>query len=109
MNAYFYPNAVKPEKEDTMLVTIDKRGSINLPASLRKDLGVGPGTHLELTVDAGGAIVLFPVEIYRTVRLTDAGLAKLDEARASERDPLPQWFQAELDDARADTEQEIPR
>jgi len=63
---------VKPEKEDAMLVTIDKRGSINLPASLRKDLGVGPGTHLELTVDAGGAIVLFPVEIYHTVRLSDA-------------------------------------
>ncbi len=87
-----------------MLVTIDKRGSINLPASLRKDLGFGPGTHLELTVENGGAIVLFPVEIYRTVRLTDAGLAKLNGARASGKAPLPEWFQAELDNARTDTE-----
>ena len=53
------------KKANAMLVAIDKRGSINLPASVRKDLGVGPGTHLELTVDAGGAIVLLPVEIYR--------------------------------------------
>ena len=48
-----------------MLVTIDKRGSISLPASIRKDFGIKPGTHLELSVEAGGAICLYPVEFYR--------------------------------------------
>jgi AbrB family looped-hinge helix DNA binding protein len=104
MHIFFVPKTTMTEKAIAMLVTIDKRGSINLPASLRKDLGVGPGTHLELTVDAGGAIVLLPVEIYRTVRLSDTGLAKLDEARAAQKAPLPQWFRMELDNARADTE-----
>ncbi len=87
-----------------MLVTIDKRGSINLPASVRKDLGFCPGTHLELTIDSGGAIMLFPVEIYRTIKLSQSGLTKLDEARRSGMTPLPDWFQSEIDHARADTE-----
>ena len=42
-----------------MLVTIDKRGSISLPASIRKDLGIKPGTHLELSVEAGPAVSEF--------------------------------------------------
>ena len=87
-----------------MLVTIDKRGSINLPASVRKELGFTSGTHLEMTVETGGSISLYPVEIFRSVRLSDTGLIKLQEARAAETAPLPDWFQTELDDARVDTE-----
>ncbi len=87
-----------------MLVTIDKRGSISLPASVRKDLGIQPGTHLELTIEPGGAIILHPVEIYRTIKLNDSGLAKLKEARASEKSAMPDWFDQELAHARADTE-----
>lgn len=87
-----------------MLVTIDKRGSISLPASIRKDLGFSPGTHLELTVEPGGAITLFPVEIYRSIKLNDSGILKLKEARASETSTFPEWFDKELAHARTDTE-----
>lgn len=87
-----------------MLVTIDKRGSISLPASLRKNLGLCSGAHLELTMEPGGAITLFPVEIYRTVRLNDSGLQKLHEARESESGALPEWFAEEVKNARIDTE-----
>ncbi len=87
-----------------MLVTIDKRGSINLPASVRKVLGFHPGTHLDLMVEPGGAITLFPVEIYRTIKLNDSGLLKLNEARPSETATFPEWFQEELANAQTDTE-----
>jgi len=87
-----------------MLVTIDKRGSLSLPASVRKDLGFRPGTHLELTVEPGGIITLFPVEIYRSITLSDAGISKLNEARASEPAPFPEWFDKELTDAGTDAE-----
>lgn len=87
-----------------MLVTIDKRGSISLPASVRKELGFHPGTHLELSVEPGGSITLYPVEIYRTIKLNDSGLLKLNEARASETTTFPDWFQEELANARTDTE-----
>lgn len=78
-----------------MLVTVDKRGSISLPSSMRKDLGIKPGTHLELSVEPGGAISLYPIEIYRTIKLNDCGLLKLKEARNSEIGELPTWFQEE--------------
>jgi AbrB family looped-hinge helix DNA binding protein len=87
-----------------MLVTIDKRGSISLPASLRKDLGIKHGTHLELSVEAGGAIYLYPVEFYRTIKLNDSGLLKLKEARDSETTKLPDWFEEERSNARIDSE-----
>lgn len=76
-----------------MFVTIDKRGSINLPASLRRDLGFIPGTHLELSVEPGGAIHLYPVEFFRKMRLNDSGLQKLKEARDSEPGQFPDWFE----------------
>jgi len=66
-----------------------------LPASIRKDLGIKPGTHLELSVEADGAIYLYPVEFYRTIKLNDSGLLKLKEARDSETDKLPDWFEEE--------------
>ncbi|RJP46625.1 MAG: AbrB/MazE/SpoVT family DNA-binding domain-containing protein [Desulfobacteraceae bacterium] len=87
-----------------MLVTIDKRGSISLPASVRKDLGFQPGTHLELTVAPGGAITLFPVEIYRSIKLSDAGILKIKEARKSEPATFPEWFDKEFADAGSDPE-----
>ncbi len=87
-----------------MLITIDKRGSINLPTSLQKDLGIGPGSHLELAIEPGGAIKLYPVEICRTVKLNKAGLSKLESARESGTDTFPEWFKQEMDHARSDTE-----
>lgn len=87
-----------------MLITIDKRGSINLPTSVRKELGIRPGTHMELVMEAGGGITLFPVEIYRSIKLNDSGLLKLNEARASETTSFPEWFQEEILNAQTDTE-----
>ena len=87
-----------------MLVTIDKRGSLSLPASLRKDLGLEPGTHLELIIEPGGAITLYPVEIYRSIKLSNEGLSKFEEARHSGTTSFPDWFDQELSNARADTE-----
>ena len=87
-----------------MLVTIDKRGSISLPASIRKDLGIKPGTHLELSVEAGGTIYLYPLEFYRRIKLNDFGLLKLKEARNSETSKLPDWFEEERSNAGIDSE-----
>ncbi len=87
-----------------MIVTIDKRGSISLPASIRKDLGIKPGTHLELSVEADGALYLYPVEFYRTIKLNDSGLLKLKEARNSETGKLPVWFEEECNNAGVDSE-----
>ena len=87
-----------------MLVTIDKRGSISLPASLRKDLGLGPGSHLEIKIEAGGAITLYPVEIHRRIQLNDTGLSRLEAARDSGTDGFPDWFKQEVSHARTDTE-----
>ncbi len=76
-----------------MFVTVDKRGSVNLPSSLRKDLGIGPGSHLELSVEPGGAISLHPVEFFRKIKLNDSGLQKLKDARNSEPSKFPDWFE----------------
>lgn len=86
-----------------MLVTIDKRGSINLPALIRKEIGIKPGSHLELSVDAGGAITLYPVEIYRTIKLNNSGLLKLKEARESGSCRFPDWFVEETINAGIDS------
>ncbi len=87
-----------------MLVTIDKRGSINLPVALRKDLGLKDGSHLNLEIVEGGTIVLQPVVIYPTLRLNEKGLAKLQEARESGTDKFPAWLVEDMKDARAGTE-----
>ena len=47
-----------------MLLTIDKRGSINLPSTIRKELGLETGSYLEMEVSKGGSISLIPVSIY---------------------------------------------
>lgn len=85
-----------------MLVSIDKRGSISLPAAVRKDLGLKPGTFLDLTILEGGSLSLSPVAVYPTVRLSDQGLAKLDEARQSGVDEMPDWLRKEMTDAATD-------
>jgi AbrB family looped-hinge helix DNA binding protein len=90
--------------EDAMLITIDKRGRINLPLAVRKELSLEQGTCLDLSVEEGGKITLHPVVIYRTVRLGERGLAKLKEARQSGRDELPKWVRENMQDARTDSD-----
>lgn len=87
-----------------MLVSIDKRGSINLPAAVRKDLGLVPGTYLDLTVLDGGNLALSPVTVYPTVRLSEKGLDKLSEARQSGVERLPDWLREEMAGAATDPE-----
>jgi AbrB family looped-hinge helix DNA binding protein len=88
-----------------MLVSIDKRGSIVLPAGLRKELQLKTGSYLDMEVLEGGRIVLNPVSIYRTVRLNATGLEKLEEARKSGTGEFPDWMVEELKDAQTDTVQ----
>jgi AbrB family looped-hinge helix DNA binding protein len=85
-----------------MLVSIDKRGSISLPAAVRKDLNLLPGTFLDLTILDGGNLALSPVAVYPTVRLSDKGLAKLNEARQSGSAEMPDWLREEIADAATD-------
>jgi AbrB family looped-hinge helix DNA binding protein len=66
-----------------MLITIDKRGSINLPASLRKQMNLENGSCLDLEVIQGGALVLSPVVVYPTIKLSEQGIKKLQDARKS--------------------------
>jgi AbrB family looped-hinge helix DNA binding protein len=87
-----------------MLVSIDKRGSISLPASVRKNLNLYPGTFLDLSVLDGGNLTLSPVVVYPTVRLSDEGLAKLAEARHGGVEQMPDWLRKEISDASTDPE-----
>jgi len=82
-----------------MLITVDKRGSINLPKTLRKELGIESGSYLNLKVEEGGAIVLHPVSVYPTTRLSTKGLTKLGEARKSGKGKLPEWMVREIKSA----------
>lgn len=82
-----------------MLITVDKRGSINLPKTLRKELGLESGSYLNLKVKEGGAIVLHPVSVYPSIRLSTKGLAKLEEARKSGKVKLPEWMIKEIESA----------
>lgn len=87
-----------------MLISIDKRGSVSLPIAIRKKLGLSQGSYLDLSIEAGGNLLLRPVEIYPSVRLSEEGLAKLDEARSSGTGDLPDWLLQEMSDAAADTQ-----
>jgi AbrB family looped-hinge helix DNA binding protein len=86
-----------------MLVSIDKRGSIVLPAGLRKGLQLKTGSYLDMEVLEGGRILLNPVSIYQTVRLNATGLEKLEEARKSGEGEFPDWMVEEMKDAQTDT------
>ena len=90
-----------------MIIAIDKRGSVNLPSSLRKELGLKSGDHLDLSLAEGGIIVLQPVAIYPTVQLSEKGLTKLREARESGGGEMPAWFVGEMENAQADSKQEV--
>jgi hypothetical protein len=91
--------------EDAMLITIDKRGSINLPLAVRKELSLEQGACLDLSIEEGGKITLHPVAIYRTVRLGERGLTKLKEARKSGRGELPKWVRKDMQDAETDPDE----
>jgi AbrB family looped-hinge helix DNA binding protein len=86
-----------------MLVSVDKRGSIGLPATVRKSLNLQAGSFLELSILEGGNIALSPVVVYPTVRLSEKGLAKLTEARQGGVDEMPDWLRKEMDNASIDT------
>lgn len=88
-----------------MLVTIDKRGSINLPAAVRKTLNLQPGSCLDLNILDGGGLALSPVVVYPTVRLADEGIAKLQQARESGTVALPGWLREEMDNAATDPDE----
>jgi AbrB family looped-hinge helix DNA binding protein len=86
-----------------MLVSIDKRGSISLPSAVRKDLNLYPGSFLDLTILDGGSLALSPVAVYPTVRLSESGLAKLNEARQGGIEQMPEWLREEMIDAATDS------
>jgi AbrB family looped-hinge helix DNA binding protein len=92
-------------QENAMLLTIDKRGSINIPLAVRRELGLDPGSNLDLTIDEGGRITLHPVVIYRTMRISKQGQAKIKAARASGSGELPEWLCRDMQNADPDTDQ----
>jgi AbrB family looped-hinge helix DNA binding protein len=87
-----------------MLITVDKRGGVILPAVLRRELGLREGTHLNLEVLEGGAMMLQPVAIYPGIRLNENGLSRLSDARESGTGKMPDWLIKDMDNARSDTE-----
>jgi AbrB family looped-hinge helix DNA binding protein len=91
-------------KDIGMLVTIDKRGSINLPSAIRKETGLDIGTHLDIEVLEGGSIVLTPVAIYPAVKLNEKGLKKLTEARKSGAVKMPALLAKKIKNARTDAD-----
>ncbi|MBI5606980.1 MAG: AbrB/MazE/SpoVT family DNA-binding domain-containing protein [Deltaproteobacteria bacterium] len=90
-----------------MLIALDKRGSINLPSTIRKELGLESGTYLDLQVMDGGAMLLQPIAIYQGIRLGKQGLQKLAEARQSGTTSIPTWLTKEMKHAEVDPEPEI--
>ena len=87
-----------------MLIIVDKRGSINLPVSLRRQLGLVAGACLDLSVADGGRFILQPVAVYPAVHLNEQGLAKLKEARESATTAMPAWLTDEMAHAQTDTD-----
>ena len=79
-----------------MLIAIDKRGSINLPALIRKKMKLESGCYLDMKVLEGGTIILNPVTVYPTVQLNEEGLKKLQEARKSGKIGMPQRLKKEI-------------
>ena len=92
-----------------MLITVDKRGSINLPKTLREEFGIESGTCLNLEIEEGGAIVLHPVTVYPGIRLSKPGLDKLVDARRSGKGKMPEWMTMEIKNASTRFKQEVSR
>ncbi len=86
-----------------MLIGIDKRGSINLPVAVRKEFGLSSGSYLDLSIESGGAIVLHPVSIYRNIKVSESGSAKLREGRTSGTGKLPAWLVKDMKNVEPDT------
>jgi len=94
--------------EKSMYVILDKRGSITLPAKLRKELNLKQGVLFEVEIAEGGAIVLHRVKPVREILLSPKGLQKLAEARTGGlAEELPEWLEKEIADARAKVHEEI--
>lgn len=87
-----------------MIISIDKRGSINIPAAIRKELSLKNGDHLELSLEDGGVIMLQPVEIHPVLRLNPKGLEKLEEGRKSGLGTMPEWMTREIENAKSDSD-----
>lgn len=87
-----------------MLIALDKRGSINLPSTIRKELGLESGTYLDLQVMDGGALLLQPIAIFKGIQLGPQGLQKLDDARKSGTTSMPTWLTKEMKNAVTDPE-----
>jgi AbrB family looped-hinge helix DNA binding protein len=107
MTSHGYDKGKYDARRFSMIIAIDKRGSINLPASVRKELGLKNGDHMDLSVQEGGVIVLQPVVIYPTVQLSEEGLGKLNEARESGVREMPSWFDKEIENAKADSKWKV--
>lgn len=90
-----------------MLVAVDEYGSITLPAMLRKALGLENESYVELEIEDNGYIVLYPVRVHRTIELNPQGIAKIEEARKSGVGNFPEWFNKEIEDAKANTKPTI--
>lgn len=86
-----------------MLIAIDKRGSINLPIAVRKELGLKSGSYLDMEIVEGGGILLRPVAIYPGITLDVTGSQKLDKARESGDGMLPTWLVGDMEDAALNT------
>ncbi len=92
----------------SIYVTLDKRGSITLPAWLRKDLNLKQGTLFEVEIIEGGAILLHKVKPVREILLGHKGLQKLMDARTNGlAEKLPEWLKKEMTDARVEIHKEI--
>jgi AbrB family looped-hinge helix DNA binding protein len=85
-----------------MLIYVDKRGRISIPAAVRKELNLHLGSFLEMTIFDGGNLALSPVAVYPTVRLSDKGLAKLEAGRQSGTEQMPDCLRKEMGDAITD-------
>ena len=90
-----------------MLIAIDAYGSITLPALLRKEFGLENESYLELEIEDSGAIVLYPVNVRRTIRLNDRGIVKIAEARESGVSEFPEWLAEEISNAKTDSDRKI--
>ena len=78
-----------------------------MPAALRRQLGLEIGSYLDLQLAEGGLVVLQPVEIVKSIRLSETGLEKLSEARKSGTTKMPTWLQQDMNDADLETESEV--
>jgi bifunctional DNA-binding transcriptional regulator/antitoxin component of YhaV-PrlF toxin-antitoxin module len=87
-----------------MLVAIDKRGSINLPSLIRKEMGLSIGAHLDIVVLEGGSMMLTPVVFYPALKLNEKGLRKLEAARKSGTIKMPAELNRQIDNAGTDAD-----